>query len=420
MIYEDKLLSKIINDSDLSELYKGNITLNDFPTRKETYKFILDYNRKYGEVPPAEVVAVECDFEYFAEVPDNYRFLVKAIKDDTGKRTAYTLLDTEMNKKFAELSGSDFADWLLEQAKQIKEVTMADTGTGTNFATSGKERARLYLERKDSRTGRFVPTPYRSLNEWLGGGGELGDYMLINAYTNRGKSWLASDFGICAWNNGFGVMHYSPELSKEQQLDRLDTIKGHFDNLQLKMGTLSNESSYMQYLEQFGLENECPYIVKTMDDMETGLSLEAIESDLQSNPDIKVVIIDGFNLMAHKKSGNSNREAMSNTSRAMRQLFGKYKVLGIVVHQTPTSAERENKQNDESGLRIVKPPEIHQYSETIAVVQDACTVLTFDAFQGIGKIKLAKARTPFVGNEIEVQCDFNMGYIREVTPVDFF
>lgn len=406
----------------MSALTRGNITADDFFIDKKAYLFIKDYTKQYGEVPPAEAVVAECEnFDYDADVQENINYLVKAVKNNSAKQRAMLFLKNELEDKFSELQGMTFIKWMAEESTALYNTACAESGLGTNYATNGQERLENYKNRKENRTGMFIPTPYPTLNKWLGGGTELSDYVLLNAYTNRGKSWIASQFGLCAWKASFGVLHYSPELSREQQEDRLDTLNGHFSNMALKMGNLYDEDKFESYLEQFNEENETPYIIKTMGDMPKGLSLEVIEADLQANPNIKMVIIDGFNLMTHKgNKGSSNRDNMSNTSRALRQLFGKYKVVGIVVHQTPTSAEKENQGKDESGARIVKPPEIHQYSETIAVVQDACTVLTFDQYDGCGKMKLAKSRTDGVGNELELQVDFNRGYIREVEAVDYF
>lgn len=419
---ENRLLSKVIDEQNIAILNKGNITTNDFYTQSETYNFILKYAKQYGAVPPYETVVAECpNFEYQPEVADHFNYLIKSVKNATAKRTAYELLTKQATENFQKLQGVEFAKWLASEASHLVELVEAESGLGTNFATNGKERMDMYRDRKENRTGKYIPTPFTSLNEWLGGGSELGDYMLINAYTNRGKSWVASHFGVIAWNEGFGVLHYSPELSKPQQLDRLDTINGHFNNTALKAGNLNNEDKYFEYLRGFNESNETPYLVKSMEDLPKGLSLDVIEADLQANPNIKMVILDGFNLIAHKGSkGGSNRDAMSYTSRQLRQIFGKYGVVGLVVHQTPTSAEKENNQKDDTGTRIVKPPELHQYSETVAVIQDACTILTFDQFQGVGKLKLAKARTPHVGKELELHCDFNMGFIREVEPCDYF
>ena len=53
------------------------------------------------------------------------------------------------------------------------------------------------------------------------------------------------------------------------------------------------------------------------------------------------------------------------------------------------------------------------------MITDACTVLNFDQFQGVGKIRLAKARTPHVDKILELQCDFDLGIIKEVSPIDY-
>lgn len=413
---ENKILSKVINEKNFHILTKNNIVDIDFYTQKETYAFLKEYVSKYGEVPAYQTVVSECeDFEYQTEVFEHFTYLAKSIKNATAKRRAFELLQNQAASNFSKMNGTDFVNWLADESNSIKASVTSGGSLGTNYATNGVERKEMYLERKEKGSNMFIPTPYKSLTKWLCGGFELGDYVLLQAFTNRGKSFIASDIGVTAWNNGFGVLHYSPELSKAQQLDRLDTMNGHFMNSALRTGELSNEDKYFKYLEQFKEDNQTPYLVKTMGDMNKGLSIDVIEADLQANDNISMVIIDGFNLMSHKgKDGNRNN--MSNTSRKLRQIFGKYGVVGILVHQTPASAE---KGNDESGARIVEPAEISKYSETIACIQDACTILSFDQADGVGKMLLSKCRTPNVGKTLELQCDFNRGYIKEVDMIDF-
>lgn len=417
---ENKLLSKAIDENSLAVLSKYNVTENDFTQQGGTFEFIKKYVKEFGQVPVYTEVVAECkDFEYAPEVPDNLAYMCKKLKSDNAKRRSFELLQKEAGEKFGALSGSDFINWLHDETGKIKEVATVDVFAGSNFAINGQERKALYLESKELGSGLYVPTPYATLNRYLGGGFELGDYVLVQAYTNRGKSWIASDIGICAWKDGTGVLHYSPELSKKQQLQRLDTLHGHFRNSLIKAGKLINEAHYLEYLDQFNDgEQETPYIVKTMEDLPRGLSVASIEADLQANENVKMVIIDGFSLMNH--TGNDgNRNNMTKTSRRLRQLFGKYGVVGIIVHQVPTSAERENRVEDETGARMVEPPRIDQYSETVAVIQDSCTILNFDQADGVGKIRLAKARTPHVDEIIELQCDFDIGIIKETTVVDY-
>lgn len=419
MSVENRLLSRIIDDGNLSVLNKYNVTKSDFYQQQDTFVFIGDYFKEFGQMPSYSEVVAECDqFDYVPDVVDSVAYMCKKMKSDNAKRRSYELLQKEASEKFSKMSGSDFITWLHDETTKIKEVASVDIHGGTNFATNGAERKEMYLNSKESRTYQYIPTPYPSLTEWLGGGFELGDYVLFQAYVNTGKTWFASDIGIHAFKNGFGVLHYSPELSEKQQLQRLDTLHSHFKNSAMKLGQLSNERQYLDYLDSFNEENEVPYIVKTMKDLPKGLSLEVIEADLQANDNIKMVIIDGFNLMNHR-GGDSNRNNMTNTSRRLRQLFARYGVVGVVAHQIPTSARKENHSEDETGIRIPVPPKLEQYSETSAVIQDACTVLNFDQVDGVGKILLAKARTPHVNKTLDLHVNFDEGFIYEASPVDF-
>jgi replicative DNA helicase len=416
---EHQLLSKVLEEKNFFILNKYNVKDNDFYAIPEVYEFVRDYSKEHGSTPDYRTVVANFEsFDYMPEVVDSFPFLCKAVKNATAKRGAVELLQKEAGKKFGELQGTDFINWLATEVNNIKDMASADSYAGENYATSGAERYQTYLDSKENRTFKFIPTPYDSLTRYLGGGFELGDYVLLQAYTNRGKSWVGSHIGVTAWLNKFGVLHYSPELSYVQQSQRNDTLIGHFNNVHLKTGQLVDEGSYQDYLKTFNHEQDTPYIIKTMEHLPQGLSIDVISADLQANPDIKMVIIDGFNLMSHKgKDGNRNN--MSNTSRQLRQLFARHQVVGLVIHQTPTSAEKENTEDDETGARVVKPAKIHEYSETIAVIQDACTVLSYDAHDGMGKILISKTRTPAVNKEITLHTDYNHGYIREATAIDY-
>ena len=421
MLVENKILSKLVDTGEFGELLKYNVSEADFTEQRETFLFIKNYYREYKEIPPYTTVVAECgNFEYSPEVADGLGYLCKKLKSDNAKLKVFNLLQKEAAEKFGEMSGSDFISWLHEQTSKIKETSNIDTLCGTNWAVNGAERKKLYTENKTLRTHQYIKTPYSDLTKSLGGGFELGDYVLLQAYTNRGKSWVATDIGVKSWVEGFGVLHYSPELSKKQQLQRLDTLHGKYKNSGLRSGELLDEDRYFGYLENFNEEQETPYMVKTMEDLPTGLNLDTIEADLAQNQNIKMVIIDGFILMRHGKGNRSNRDSMANTSRRLRQLFAKYGVVGVVVHQTPTSAEKENMTESEDGVRLPNPPELHQYSETVALIQDACTILNFDQVDGLGKIRLAKARTPNVGKEIDLHCDFDNGYITQASIIDEF
>lgn len=415
---ESQILSKILDDNNFQELNKYNVTATDFEVLPDVYSFIKGYVGEYHSVPDYRTVVSQfADFEYRADVADNLQYLARQLKSNTAKRRAITLLTNEAGNKFSSMNGIEFSEWLYEEASRLKSAANASSFLGSNFAVNGSERRAIYEESKETRTFTYIPTPWTSLTKWLGGGFELGDYVLIQAYANRGKSWLASSVAVKAWNSKFGVLYYSPELTKNQQQFRFDTVNGHFDNVKVRRGELDNEQEYFDYLEKFDASNEVPFIVKTMEDLPKGLSIDVIEADLQAMDNIGMVVIDGFNLMNHGRGG---RDGMTQTSRKLRQLFGRYKVAGVVVHQTSTAAEKENKiEDDEIGVREPNPARLDQYSETIALIQDPATVLSFDQHDGVAKLLLAKCREPDVGKVLDMRCNFNKGFLTEATPVDF-
>lgn len=417
MSLENNLLSKVVDTNSFYILSKYNITEDDFFTQKETYNFIKNYCMEYGQCPAYTTVVAECDtFDYEPEVSDHIEYLCKRLKSDRARREAFELLQNEASDKFNSLKGDQFVQWLKDRTDAIYASTQAVSCSGINWATNGAERKADYLDVKNNKSNIIIPTPFDSLNEGLGGGSFAGDYVLLEAYTNRGKSWIASDFGVYAWLNGNGVLHYSPELSKYNQSQRLDTLVGHFNNMAMRNGELydSVEERYFEYLDSFN-ENStnAPYIIKSMEDLPQGLSVDIIEADLQANPGIKMVIVDGFNLMAHK-GGRSLRDSMTITSRRLRQLCGRHNIVLLLVHQVSTQGEKDSKiMDDDAGCRIVNPPDLSSYSETIAVIQDACTVLTYDYCEGEGALKVCKSRANNVGQLINLECNYNEGYLTE-------
>jgi replicative DNA helicase len=420
---EQRLLSKVIDEKQFYILFRYGVDVHDFENHSDVFQFIHDYVKSEGTTPDFRTVVEKFeDFEYEPEVNDTFKYLCKQLKARTGKRMAFEMLQHRAKQMYKTLSGDEFVKWLAQESAKIEKQTSIDYEAGTNYATNGEEREKMYEESKDPSNLVYIPFPFNVMNDIFGGGMELGDYIMLLAFTNVGKSWLASKMGLHAWQQGFGVLHYSPELSKRQQLFRLDTLAGQFDNQKLRRGKLGDqEGRFKKFLKDFNPDKQTvPYIVKTMEDLPVGLSLDVLEADLQMNPQVQFVIIDGFNLMVHEKA-DSTRNKMTATSRKLRQILGKYKVTGLIVHQTSAQSQKEKAKEDEDGMRIISPPEITDFSETSAVIQDSATIITMDAYDGIAKLGIRKAREPrAVGKIIELVADVNNGILKEQSDISYF
>lgn len=414
-LLESQLLSKVLDDNNFYELSKYGITSEDFVAIPETYAFIESYVKQYGDTPDYLTVVEQFeDFEY-TETTNNLAYMSKTLKSDTAKRKMFHVLQNEASDKFSKMSGAQFTNWMADRVNAIADDLNTARLKGVNLAQNGRQRLEQYMESKAAGTDKYLPTPYPSITEWLGGGFELGDYVLLLAYTNKGKSWISADCGKAVWEAGFGVLDYRPEISEDSFSTRFDTVSGQFNNMAVKNGNLNEteEDRYFSHLNKFNETQEVPYILKTMEHMPNGISVSGIEADLKQHPEISFVIIDGFLLMDH---GGNSRDALTATSRKLRQLFARMKVTGLVVHQTPTNAEKEAKVAEDS--RMPATPEITDYSETVAVVQDALTVLTFNQVDGVGALHIAKSKSMDTGKTVELHCNFNMGTIRERELLD--
>ena len=419
---ESLLLSKVLDEHDFYVLNKHNIQADDFATQRDTYSFIKEYVEEHQQTPDVRTVAMNFDhFEYITEVSDSFKYLCTEIKNTSAKRRMFELLQSEASAKFTEMNGLEFTKWLKEEVESLEKSAVSVTSLGIDYAKSGEERKGAYLHRKQNKEKIFVPTPYEALNKVMNGGWLLGDYVLLQAFTNQGKTFIASQIGIVAYNANYNILHYSIELPKDQQLDRLDTVNGHFKNSQLARGELDNEEEYFRYLDTFNAKNETSYILKSMEDLKEGLSIQQIKQDLNVYPNTQVIIIDSFNLMRHKGGIKNMRNSLSQTSRELRQLFVKENVLGIVVHQTGAAGEREKKKKEDVENVIIKPPSILDYSETISTIQDPSCIISFAQRDGIGKISVEKARVDKAkGFLLDLHCDFNAGFITQVNDTDYF
>ena len=153
---------------------------------------------------------------------------------------------------------------------------------------------------------------------------------------------------------------------------------GHFNNSELSRGELKNEEEYFSYLDKFNVKNETSYIVKSMNDLPHGLSLEQIKEDINLYPQTQVLIIDGFNLMRHKGGIKNMRNSLSQTSRDLRQFFVKESILGIVIHQSAAAGERERKKKDDVQEVMISPPSIlifRKLRQSFKIVHAFCHLL---------------------------------------------
>lgn len=253
----------------------------------------------------------------------------------------------------------------------------------------------------------------------------------MQAFTGKGKTWLGLLQALTVNDMGLNCLFESGEMSKPELSFRLDTLHGKFSNRALFTGNLDwqSEEDYKKYLGGFSKgTTKAPLIIKTQEDWSKGLTVNQIEHDIQTHkPD--VVIIDQFSLIRHI---TNDRDGKSDTSKKLKALAGKYGIVICLLYQANGDYEKSKKKSDveDESLRVLQPPTVKDYSETIQIVQDVDCLLTFDATKwkdaqtgnecGKALLFVAKSRAGGEGTELEMQWIPDAGVIETRKATDLF
>jgi hypothetical protein len=447
MHYLQMLLSKAIDDNNVQALTKYGITARDCGTDgdRQTLRFILDYAEKNrGQAPGYAVVTAECpDFVYTPQVGDSYEFLAKEIKKHSAKVQFAELVNGKhdektgkdvpglFGKKFEELDGNSFLEWLQSEVESIKLGTSVRIKIGTDVKADAESFLDEYRKRKDGESFKIWRSKFASINR------EIGGYYSGNMYTwhgrsGRGKSVFTMEEAIEAAAQGANVLVWAMEMSRFEWMARAYSsisaragivnanIEGvnyeaGFENRALLTGGLSDEfeAGFEVFLLQLTEGEHLPgnITVRAADDVDFfNRGVKQLEADIIATK-ADVVVVDPIYLMDYE--ANTSKVAggdVANTSKRIRRLAG---LTGTVVHVI-TQADEVKDDRDDDGNRELRAPKRAEIKKTKAVLEDAANVFGIDTLDGAGIIEIGKGRNGGEGTQVEVLYLPNYGIVREV------
>jgi hypothetical protein len=447
MHYTQMILSKAIDDNNVQALTKYGITAKDCATEgdRQTLRFILDYAEKNrGQAPGYAVVTAECpDFVYTPQVGDSYEFLAKEIKKHSAKVQFAELVNGKLDektgkdvpglfgKKFEELDGNSFLEWLQSEVESIKLRTSVRSKIGTDVKADAESFLDEYRKRKDGESFKIWKSKFASINR------EIGGYYSGNMYTwhgrsGRGKSVFTMEEAIEAAAQGANVLIWAMEMSRFEWMARAYSsisaragivnanIEGvnyeaGFENRALLTGGLSDEfeAGFEVFLLQLAEGEHLPgnLTVRAADDVDFfNRGVKQLEADIIATK-ADVVVVDPIYLMDYE--ANTSKVAggdVANTSKRIRRLAG---LTGSVIHVI-TQADEVKDDRDDYGNRELRAPKRAEIKKTKAVLEDAANVFGIDTLDGTGIIEIGKGRNGGEGTQVEVLYLPNYGIVREV------
>jgi hypothetical protein len=447
MHHSQLLFSKIIDANDIGILTRYGITERDLPTGgdRQTYRFITEYAQKNrGQAPSfAETVAQCPDFNYTPMVSDSYEYLAKEIKKHSAKVQFAELVNGKLDektgkdvpglfgKKFEELDGNSFLEWLQSEVESIKLRTSVRSKIGTDVKADAESFLDEYRKRKDGESFKIWRSKFASINR------EIGGYYSGNMYTwhgrsGRGKSVFTMEEAIEASAQGANVLIWAMEMSRFEWMARAYSsisaragivnanIEGvnyeaGFENRALLTGGLSDEfeAGFEVFLLQLAEGEHLPgnITVRAADDVDFfNRGVKQLEADIIATK-ADVVVVDPIYLMDYE--ANTSKVAggdVANTSKRIRRLAG---LTGSVIHVI-TQADEVKDDRDDEGNRELRAPKRAEIKKTKAVLEDAANVFGIDTLDGAGIIEIGKGRNGGEGTQVEVLYLPNYGIVREV------
>jgi replicative DNA helicase len=441
------LLSKVIDNNDVAALARFGITESDFATEAErqAYRFIVDYaEANRGNAPSYATVAAEVDgFTYIPEVADSYEYLARQIKNHAAKleiiklMQGYTdektgkFIESPVAKKFEELDGNSFLEWLQNELERVKIRTNVRDKIGTDVKADVDKFIAEYERRKAGESFRVWKSRFPFINKAIGGY-VSGNLYVVYGRSGRGKSAITLEECIEMAMQGATVLIWSMEMGWYEVMVRIYTsvsgrigvsvaelegidMEAGFDSRDLRYGKLSEEfeKKFREFLASINAVIPGRIIVRAVDDEDfVRRDLRQLEADIiETKAD--VVIIDPFYYLDYEK--NTSRTAggdAAETSKKLRRLAGRTKAVVFAI----TQADEVDGKEDDDGERELRLPERSEVKKTKQLLEDAALLIAVDtnAKQGRGLIGINKGRDGGEGEQAEILYLPQIGVIREM------
>ena len=366
---EKSFISKLLQTKDIMSVKDYQIKPNYFSGESRlAYQFIYDTVLSTGEVPSVrafqrkfpryELDYVKIDGETVVGTEENIKFWCDELRLKVKHNTLADMVN-KVAEQLQEFSTEEAYSLLKKQIAFIESevVESADVDLTKNT----EDRKRAYLERKNNKGMRGIPTGFKHL-DFILKGLENETLTTLIANTGVGKSWLEIIIGANCQLQNYRVLQFVTEMSEDIMRDRYEAVLfakcyGSLNYNAFKSGALSleDEKKYFEFLEE-DLPNFEPLIIATA----TGVMGVSAAID-KYNPDI--VLIDSAYLMEDDQGAKDDWLRVAHITRDLKKLAKRCKKPIFINTQADKNTSKKT------------GPELGSIMYTQAIGQDSDNVL---------------------------------------------
>ena len=296
-------------------------------------------------------------------------------------------------------TGKESLDYILEDNEKrlfdlIQKNNNADFTPIREIVLDVMDRIEAASKNKGNVTG--IATGFLDI-DYKTAGLQPSDLILLAARPSMGKTALALNIADhVAFRLNHCIAFFSLEMSKEQLVGRLFSMRSKVDSQRLRTGNLS-DMEWERLIEGAGVIGKSNMII----DDTPGISIPELRSKCRKykiEHDIKLVVVDYLQLMSgsHTRYSDSRQQEISDISRALKSLARELNIPVLALSQLSRAVES----------RTDHRPMLSDLRDSGAIEQDADVVMFVyrDEYYdkesektGIAEVIIAKQRNGPIG-----------------------
>lgn len=399
---EMQVLSRVLNEKNLSILRLNGITDDYFVTYAEEYQFLMDHYNKFGNVPDKETFLNKFKDFVIIDVNESDKYLI----DTFNEEHLYSITVPVLNK-ISEIIQTDSRAAVEYLQSQLPTLAIRNSVTGVDIISKARQRLEEWERKKTNPENYFIPTGFKELDEILGGWQMGEEFAVIFSRTGQGKTWILVKTLEHSWKMGKVVGLIEPEMTAIKTGYRFDTINANISSRSLLRGyELQQYNEHIEKLEK----SEIPFYVAHPRDFNRKVTVQKLRSWVEANK-IDVLAIDGISYLKDDRyqRGDSRATSLTNISEDLMDLSIELGIPVIVVAQS--NREGANKENEEA-------PDVENIRDSDGIAFNASTIIAAKQ-KGPGiELVVRKNRNGISGDKLLYYWDPDVGIFRYVPSED--
>lgn len=254
----------------------------------------------------------------------------------------------------------------------IKRMIPPETET---FADRVRKRTEKIMQKEADVSESIIPTPYNTLNKYIGGGLMDTELIAVCARPGIGKTVVAINFIEHACKMGKKVLFFSLEMSTDSNIDKLVACHGDILLNHMNAGASGRTDEIIKRIDEASKEVEKWHLNIKEDPMVTMDHIKAIAEKEKDTNGLDMLVIDYLQLITptSKRRGGTRQEEVAEISRSAKLLAKSLHIPVIILAQI----NREEKGDDGTKL-----PTLADIKESGAIAADSDIVLLLHRRKG--------------------------------------